>query len=196
MEDQYIANDLEQIKAISDPLRLRIFNALSKETMTTKQVAEVIGEPPTKLYRHVQVLEKVGLIKLVRTKKNRGTVEKYYEPIARNLNIDRKIFANLGREVMESAFYNMVNDVLQSTLHEVGQTIAEMHDDPDFPGATLAQKTIHTNPKKLKELKDQLDAWLKAFEEADDPDGEMDYRVTLVLYPGVSSDNKKSSEED
>ena len=51
--------------------------------MTTKQVAELLGEKPTRLYHHVDLLHQAGLIRLTHTRKNRGTTEKYYEAIAR-----------------------------------------------------------------------------------------------------------------
>ena len=45
-------------------------------------MADRLGEKPTKLYHHVDTLEAAGLIKLVKTKRKRGTVEKYFEAVA------------------------------------------------------------------------------------------------------------------
>ena len=78
----YTLKDLDQVKVLADPLRIRILEALLEER-TTKQVADLLGEKPTKLYHHVDALEKVGLIALSRTRQNRGTVEKYYLAVAR-----------------------------------------------------------------------------------------------------------------
>ena len=52
---------------------------------TTKQVAELLGQPPTRLYHHVAALEGAGLLRLTETRKNRGAVEKWYESISRTL---------------------------------------------------------------------------------------------------------------
>ena len=71
-----ILTELDQIKVLADPLRIRILEELGQER-TTKQVADLIGEKPTKLYHHVEALERVGLIQLTRTRQNRGTLEKY-----------------------------------------------------------------------------------------------------------------------
>src|ERR1700752_5178596 len=76
-QEAYTLEDLEQIKVLADPLRLRVLEAFGEER-TTKQVAELLGEKPTKLYHHVDALQRVGLITLSRTRQNRGTVEKYY----------------------------------------------------------------------------------------------------------------------
>jgi hypothetical protein len=52
---------------------------------TTKQVAELLGEPPTRLYHHVAALERAGLLVLRETRQNRGAVEKWYSGIAQQL---------------------------------------------------------------------------------------------------------------
>ena len=79
----YKITSLEQIKVVADPLRLRILECFSREEQTTKQVAQKIGEKPTRLYHHVELLERVGLIRRTRTRQNRGTLEKYYLAVAR-----------------------------------------------------------------------------------------------------------------
>jgi DNA-binding transcriptional ArsR family regulator len=74
--------DLAQIRVLADPLRLRILGALVGEPRTTKQVAERLGEKPTKLYHHVQAMARAQLVRLVDTRPKRGTVEKYYQATA------------------------------------------------------------------------------------------------------------------
>jgi len=78
----FTVTDLEQIRALADPLRLRILGGFCSVPRTTMQVAEILGEKPTKLYHHVDALERVGLIRLVETRPNRGTMEKYYQAVA------------------------------------------------------------------------------------------------------------------
>jgi len=67
---------LEQVRALSHPLRLRLLELFKLQPRTAKQAAEVLGEPPTRLYHHVAALERAGLIRLRETRQNRGTTEK------------------------------------------------------------------------------------------------------------------------
>jgi len=67
------------MRALAHPLRLRICQLFAERPRTTKQVAALIGEPPTRLYHHVHALEKAGLLRLRETRQKRGTQEKYYE---------------------------------------------------------------------------------------------------------------------
>ena len=76
-ESVMMLTDLEQMKVLADPLRIRILESLAIDERTTKQVADLLGEKPTKLYHHVEALERVGLIRMTRTRQNRGTLEKY-----------------------------------------------------------------------------------------------------------------------
>ena len=74
--------DFQQVRALAHPLRLRILGLLVREPRTTKQVADLLGENHTKLYHHVQELERAKVIRLTETRQKRGTVEKYYQATA------------------------------------------------------------------------------------------------------------------
>lgn len=71
-----------QLRALAHPLRLRLVELFAEAPRTTKQVADLLGEPPTRLYHHVNALEQAGLLRLRETRANRGAVEKWYEASA------------------------------------------------------------------------------------------------------------------
>ena len=95
-QEAYTLKNLDQMKVLADPLRIRILEAFCQER-TTKQVADFLGEKPTKLYHHVDTLERVGLIALSRTRQNRGTVEKYYLAVAHTFRADSRLFQPKGK---------------------------------------------------------------------------------------------------
>src|SRR5690348_9846704 len=124
-EDLYIIRDLQQVKALSDPIKLKILEAICLEPKTTKQVAEVLEEKqPTKLYHHVEALERVGLIKLVKTKANRGTVERYYQSVANRFQVDKSLFDISQNEEVEGEeridpLESIFNGALKTTMEEI-----------------------------------------------------------------------------
>ena len=75
------------LRALAHPLRLRMLELFAETPRTTKQVAELLGQPPTRLYHHVAALERAGLLVLKEKRQNRGAVEKWY--IAVGQHIDR-----------------------------------------------------------------------------------------------------------
>src|SRR3954466_4672614 len=76
---------LAAMRALAHPLRLRVIELFGRAPRTTKQVADLLGQPPTRLYHHVAALERAGLLRLTETRKNRGTTEKWDEAISRTM---------------------------------------------------------------------------------------------------------------
>src|ERR1700750_802967 len=81
----------EAIKALADPLRLRVLTLLMRDherTWTVKEIATELGQSVTKLYHHVNLLEQVGLIRDVETRLVSGIVEHRYASGQRGLEFD------------------------------------------------------------------------------------------------------------
>lgn len=83
---------IDQLKAIADPTRLAILEALMSvgpgplPVMSVKELAATLGEPQTKLYRHVRVLESAGLIGVAATRMVSGIAEQRYQACQRDLD--------------------------------------------------------------------------------------------------------------
>ena len=88
---------LAQMRVIANPLRLRLLDAFVPEPRTTMQVARLLGESPTRLYRHVDALFRAGFLERRGTRKNRGTTETYYQATAGHFEADPGLFAKRGR---------------------------------------------------------------------------------------------------
>ncbi len=198
MEEVYMLKDLEQLKVLADPLRLRILEAFCQQPMTTKQAAQLLGEKqPTKLYHHVNALERVGLIKLVKTKKNRGTVEKYYRAVAGDFTVDRKLFAVRPQtEEAIEALQAMFASPLEATLSEIRQSIAAKLIEPEDErrAAFLTRLHIRTTPAQIEKLQKKLQAWLKECKVADRKRGEVEYGLTVAFYP-IKKEESTSKKE-
>ena len=68
----------EHFKAFAEPTRQRIVNLLYERAATTKQLAGALGQLPGSISHHLKVLEKAGLVRVVRTRQVRAITEKYY----------------------------------------------------------------------------------------------------------------------
>ena len=77
--------DAETLKALADPLRLTLLTALMRASpggprvMSVKELAEELGEPQTKLYRHVKQLEAANLIRVAASRMVSGILEHRYQ---------------------------------------------------------------------------------------------------------------------
>lgn len=87
---------------------------------TTKQVADLLGEPPTRLYHHVAALERAGLLVLMETRQNRGAVEKWYGGVAQQIQDSP---TTRGRNEKVSSRRNARRAVAATALEQAKQEI-------------------------------------------------------------------------
>jgi DNA-binding transcriptional ArsR family regulator len=189
----YTLTTLDQVKVLADPLRIRILEAFCEER-TTKQVAELLGEKPTKLYHHVDALEKVGLIKLSRTRPNRGTLEKYYLAVARSFRADSRIFQTPEDEVGDeqtAALRQMMSTIFDTTAAELARLIAEGDATRGLEEEGIVSfLDIRGSKGELDEIRDKLQSLIKSITALGEGDAERGepgdaerYRLTLAFYP-------------
>jgi DNA-binding transcriptional ArsR family regulator len=182
-------SDVRQVKVLADPLRIRILEELCTAERTTKQVAERLGEKPTKLYHHVEALERVGLIRLARTRQNRGTIEKYYMAVARQFRADSRIFsaADAGSGPEGDALQAMIATVFDRTADEMRGLIAENRGRKGIEEqGVLSYLEIRTDSKHGRRLQARLMRLIKSLEGPDDTkrkSGGRRYRLTVAFYP-------------
>ena len=196
--DIFTLEDLEQVKVLADPLRLKILEELCHGELTTKQVAEKIGEKPTKLYHHVDSLERVGLIRLVRTRQNRGTLEKYYVAIARAFRAGVDVFSGAGeggdeqREILKQVVSTMLDrasEELQS-LVSGGEPKVDLQEE-----GVLSFLEIRASEDEMAQLQGRVEKLVedlaKYCSDVEGPDKGRSYRLMLAFYPLDAGRDKK-----
>lgn len=192
MHDQYVIGSFEELKAVSDPLRSRILAVLSRGAMTTLQVARELGEKPTRLYHHVDILERAGLIRLVREQPKRGTVERYFEPVARVFVIDRDLLNASGEAPgpgEAGTTQALVDGVLRQTMDELRQRISRGDLPLHGPGRMrMARLLVRGSEQRIAQVMRAVEALIdeaSRLPEDASPAGEtaLEYRLQLVFYP-------------
>jgi len=76
-----VISDPAALKALADPLRLRVLDLVGSEPTrlwTVKDLAAALGQPVTKLYHHVKLLAASDLIVDAETRVVSGIVEHRY----------------------------------------------------------------------------------------------------------------------
>jgi len=182
----YQIRDLEQLRLLADPLRLRLVYAFAEAPRTTKQVAEALGEKPTRLYHHVSLLEKAGLLELVETRPVRGTTEKYYRSVARTFTASPAVFrgpegADPGRE--------LIDRILSETRADLEALPLETLEEDDPLGPLIGRARLSIRPARVEELRERLYAWLTECESEPDPgaaggdEDRIEFAATVAFYP-------------
>jgi DNA-binding transcriptional ArsR family regulator len=89
MADSLDLTTAEQHRAVGNLVRFQLLGLLNDRATTITQLAAELGILKGSVSYHVRVLEQAGLIRVVRTRKVRGVVERYYGRTARRYELDR-----------------------------------------------------------------------------------------------------------
>ena len=174
--ESFRISDIDQVKALSHPLRMRIIETLA------------LGEKPTRLYHHVGLLQKAGLIRLTHTQQNRGTTEKYYEPIARQFRADADLFADESPENQKNAYRPMIRTIFDNTSSEMLRLVEsnDFNEQLEEEGL-LSYLEMHIPQKNVEVVRDKLKGvldYLESLDESEFGDEELrEMRLTVALYP-------------
>lgn len=186
MESSRTVERSDQIKALANPLRQRILELMIEAPITTKQVADRLGEKPTKLYHHVDTLEAAGLIKLVKTKRKRGTVEKYFEAVAERFVMDRAaVEVRAVTDDEQGRLETIISSSLDETLSEIRESMGTglIRADDDSGESVFVRSHLRMTPLQMSVLVDRLQEWIRDCQGSHDPDAEMEYGLTVAFYP-------------
>lgn len=192
--------DVDTIKALADPTRLAILRALMDDqgrgarVMSAKELAEELGEPQTKLYRHLKVLADAGLIEVAETRLVSGIVETRYRAAQTEIHFDADAMDLRGadEDVLEVVRVGMdeYRDRFIANARRSGFPFDRegIPEDRRFGGVLTVGTRIE--PAKARELHQRLNALLKEIEEAPrDPDG-MPVEMLLAWYSPKARDEE------
>jgi predicted ArsR family transcriptional regulator len=82
-DDVLVVAERAQLRALGNDLRSHIVALLRERARSTQELAEELGLPKGTVGHHLKVLERTGLIRVVRTRKVRALTEKFYGRTAR-----------------------------------------------------------------------------------------------------------------
>jgi len=82
-DDILVVSETEQLRALADDVRLQIVTLLRERAQSTTELAEQVGLAKGTVSHHLKVLEGVGLIRVVRTRRVRALTESIYGRVAR-----------------------------------------------------------------------------------------------------------------
>jgi DNA-binding transcriptional ArsR family regulator len=147
MEEQPGVREIDSVqglRALADPVRLAILSALDTHApggelpvMSVKELAQHLGEPQTKLYRHVKQLEAAGLIEVAATRMVSGILEQRYRARQRDLRLSAALFRQHADETeaaVRSAF-----DAFLTGVFDRARKRDWPPDGPDGPDGQVGQ---------------------------------------------------------
>jgi len=192
-----LISDVETLKAISDPLRLRILETMvaRKDALwSVKELAAQLEVPQTRLYHHVDLLLERDLIRVASQRIVSGIIESRYRVAALSFRLDSALLSGETATAQE-ANRELLHGVFDSTREEFGRVL---HDYlADHPGADLSgtgdrdpdpERPIVTRglamlpPAKAGEFKERLIALMQEYDGAAGEPGAVPFGFLIALY--------------
>ncbi len=177
MKELHVIQDLEHVRLLSDPLKLKLIQAFAEGPKTARDVAEATGEKLTKLYRHIDALHDAGLIRVTAEEPKRGTVERTFEAVARRFDVEHSLFAE-GNDSVDTA-----RDLIRGGEQEILDALANADEDSQ---PMFARLRVRGTQEQLQKLQASLEQWLAdAQSQEDDDAAEATHEagVMLAFYP-------------
>ena len=180
MKEVHTIKDLEHMRLLTDPLKLRLIQAFAEKARTTKQVATELGESVTKLYRHVDALHDAGLLVVVEEKQKRGTIERTFRAVAERFEADQSLFADgAGGEGS-----NAIRDLLRAAEAEILDLVANADNDNEQK-AIIMRVRVKASLERIAELQQSLSEWCESVQESTDCDADdaEEFGGLIAFYP-------------
>ena len=202
IDDLYTITDLETLKVISDPLRMRILDVAGLanqigDLRTVKQLAGELETEPAKLYYHVNLLEKHGLLKVAETQIVSGIIEKHYQVTALSITIDRDLFASgVNQDERTEALMALLDSTLDAVRADMLRLVRRIAEDEGvaarFSGkrGQITRENARLSPAQAEAFNERLLVLMGEFRKMSPPDGESGdiYGLTFVFNPILGDD--------
>ena len=166
-EDVLVVREPEQLRALGDDLRSRIVVLLRDRALSTTELAEKLGLPKGTVGHHVKVLEKAGLVHVVRTRQVRALTEKFYGRVAR-------LFLFKSTDVDGED----VRNVAAAALRRVAEEMLPIGEDGRTTFAVVRARLTDADAKRLSR---RLERLVDDFRAAESAEGE-EYGLAGALY--------------
>lgn len=169
-------------RALADPLRIRLLDALWVRPRSAKELASWIGVPADRLYYHLHTLARARLVEVVGYREVAGgKVERLYGAAS---------VEPPGDDATPEEMAHFLGHALEATRADINQAYAARSHGADRQ-VMLHRSDVHLTTERLLELRRRFDELIKEAVERPDPDGVW----TTVLFAMADMQDRKAGGE-
>ena len=194
---EYKITKLETVRILADPLRLRLIEAMATrldEAWSVKELGRALGEPTTKLYYHVNLLEEHGILIVTGSRIVSGIVEKRYQLIAGNIGIDRAVLS-AGDTGIDEALHGILSTMFATAEQDIQAAVragvASLHGGHGADALepiTLSKSVDRLSPARAAQFRERVRDLIAEFDPRSDATSESQpgdrmYGLVLAFYP-------------
>lgn len=182
--ESLLVGELETLRVVSDALRARILDHLRQAPLTAKELAARVELAPKQLYYHLGLMERHGLIRVVRTRVVSGIIEKQYRATAHLFLFDKSVFASADARGALPPGLAMLFDTTRNQLAQSFEAgLVDDGDGPQHERLLHAWSVAHLAPERAAAFYAALAALLDEFGAVECGEAEQSYRLFVTLFP-------------
>lgn len=183
---EMVITDVEALKVISDPLRLKIVEHASLDApnaFTAKQMAAKLGTSQTKLYHHLNLLEEHGFLRVAETRTVSGILERHYVATAHAYRVDRSVLgASGGESTVTTVIDAMFDEARRDILAAIRAGLVDLEGQAEGQEAmALSMTRARLSKASVAKVMRQIRR-LSAIDRTEDPDGD-EFGLLVGFYP-------------
>jgi DNA-binding transcriptional ArsR family regulator len=167
---------VEALRVVADGQRHRILTQLIAREMTARDLAGATNMNRTRLYYHLNLLERHGFIRVVGEQLVSGIPERTYRATAREFRVDRELLSAGASE-------REIGDAQALILEEAADDLrarskaSTAHDDDVF----VARSFLRLSDERRRELRKRFRDLLEEFPDCGDARSEADSNETELI---------------
>jgi DNA-binding transcriptional ArsR family regulator len=177
-DEQFVLETLDAIKAVADPLRIQILFETTYFGRTVKELAALLDVPQTRLYYHVKLLERHGLLTVVERRMVSGIEERRYRSPTNGFTISPTLMA----EAVDSG---LLTAMLDLTGAELGVALSAETAAPGSPDSTVPILTFNrmwVAPDDVPSFIKDLGALIERYDAREPTEGRVEYHGLFAMY--------------
>jgi DNA-binding transcriptional ArsR family regulator len=141
------------------------------EPMTAAALAERLTLPRTRVYYHLDLLQRHGFIAIVDLRVE-SMAERVYRAVASSFRVDRRLLGAEERSLNEAR-----SELLEATAQDVRRV-------PSSDDELLVQRSfVRLNPERHKKLRAALVALVKDYSISEPEGTEVEIAIAIFAYP-------------
>lgn len=180
--EQFVIDDVATLKVLADPLRIQLLSELNLAPRTVKEIATRIGVPQTRLYYHIKLLERHGIIRVVGRRMVSGIEERSYQTTARSTVVSPTLGAELARSGAVKALFDLF-----AAQMEVALVDSVPVGDPRSAVIALSTLPVFLTPEEVPVFSEALQQFLTPYADESRRD-RLEYEFLIAGYRKAEPD--------
>ncbi|MFP3393047.1 helix-turn-helix domain-containing protein [Brevibacillus sp. SIMBA_040] len=198
MKEFFEVTDPEALKSLAIAERVKILELFEDlEPRTAKQIATELGENAARLHYHVKELVRVGLLEQVDTRVKGSIVEKYYEPVAKVIQVKLQLMIEENAQQLSDVMFTPFRTTEKDLMRTLNRFVASDRDVRKEYKHTFAFNLteFYLSQEERNQLVDDISELLHKYKGFKNEDGRRKFKFFDVLFPLTPADPTDDPEE-